>query len=144
MAKGPRQTATKLSQAAKKVITLAATIRAYYDTDLPKRYLHYPIIAAGEEGPPPPPEERTLEQFLGELPHGLLNKLILVMYLGRGDFGVEDLADVYDDLRQTLSDPKWAASQMMEKTPLADYLADGLAQLEEHGIDVDHLPLRED
>ena len=142
MAKPERPTQVKLSQAAKRAITLAGKIRAYYDRELPKRYLHYPVISPGEEGPPPPPEEKTLNQFLTTLPPDLLYQLLLVMYLGRGDYGVEDLAGPYAALKGTIGEPQWAASQMMEKAPLADYLSDGLAKLQEHGIDVDNLPLQ--
>jgi hypothetical protein len=141
MAKGQSKTETKLSQATKRTITLARKIRAYYDDELPKSYPHYPIISPGEEGPPPPPEEKALTQFLSELPPELLYQLLLVMYVGRGDFDVGDLAGAYAALKQSFGEPKWAASQMLEKAPLAAYLSDGLAQLQEHGIDVDNLPL---
>jgi hypothetical protein len=142
MAKAQSKAETKLSQAVKRTITLARKIRAYYDEKLPKWYSHYPIISPGEEAPPPPPEEAALSQFLSELPAELLNQLALVMYLGRGDFDVEDLAAAYAAMKQTFGEPKWAASVMMEKAPLADYLSDGLMQLQEHGIGVDNLPLQ--
>jgi hypothetical protein len=142
MAKGQTKTDTKLSQVAKRTISLARKIRAYYDDKLPKWYPHYPIISPGEEAPPPPPEETALTQYLSELPPELLYQLILVMYLGRGDSRVEDLAEAYAALKQTFGEPKWAASQMLEKAALADYLSDGLVHLQVHGIDVDHLPLQ--
>jgi hypothetical protein len=142
MAKGQSKTDTKLSQVAKRTITLARKIRAYYDDKLPKWYPHYPLISPGEEAPPPPPEETALTQFLSELPPELLYQLILVMYIGRGDFEVEDLPGAYAALKQTSGEPKWAASQMLEKAPLADYVSDGLVQLQEHGINVDNLPLQ--
>jgi hypothetical protein len=142
MAKGQSKTETKLSQAAKRTITLARKIRAYYEEELPKWHPHYPVISASEEGPPAPPEEKTLAQFLDALPPELLYQLILVMYVGRGDFGTEDLADSYAALKQSFAEPKWVASQMMDKAPLADYLSDGLEQLQEHGLDVDNLPLQ--
>jgi hypothetical protein len=141
MARAQRPTELKLSEAAKKIITLAGRIRSYYDTELPKRYPQYPIIQIGEEGPPPPPDEKALRKFMTELPADLIYQLVLVMYIGRGDFGVEDLAGSYGYMKEKFADPKWAAWQMMEKTPLADYLSDGLALLEEHAIDVDKLPV---
>jgi hypothetical protein len=142
MAKGQTKTDTKLSQVAKRTITLARKIHAYYDDQLPKWYRHYPVISPGEEGPPPPSEEKALTQLLSELPPDLLYQLLLVMYLGRGDFEVENLAEAYAPLKQSLGEPKWAASEMLEKASLADYLSDGLVLLQEHGIDVDHLPLQ--
>jgi hypothetical protein len=61
------------------------------------------------------------------------------MYIGRGDFPPTELHDHYDYVQQTFSDPDWAISQMMEKTPLADYLADGLAKLGKFNMNVDNL-----
>ncbi len=142
MAKAQSKAEMKLSGALKKTITLARKIRAYYDDKLPKWYSHYPLISPGEEAPPPPPEEATLSQFFSALSPELLYQLLLVMYLGRGDFGVADLAGGYAALKQSSGEPTWAAPLMMEKTPLADYLSDGLMQLQEHGIDVDNLPLQ--
>jgi hypothetical protein len=65
------------------------------------------------------------------------------MYLGRGDFGADDLPGNYEALKQTFGQPEWAASQMMEKAPLADYLSDGLSELKRHRIPVDDLPLED-
>jgi hypothetical protein len=45
-------------------------------------------------------------------------------------------------LKKTLGKPDWAASQLLAKAPLAEYLADGLAELKTNGIDVDRLGLR--
>jgi hypothetical protein len=63
------------------------------------------------------------------------------MYLGRGDFEAHDLADSYKELKSTFETAELAASQMMEKAPLADYLSDGLATLKKHAINVDSLPV---
>jgi hypothetical protein len=64
------------------------------------------------------------------------------MYLGRGDFAADELAACYDDLKRTFVHPQQAASQMIDKAPLADYLGDGLEAIRQHGIDVDKLPLK--
>jgi hypothetical protein len=142
MAKGQRPAEMKLSQAAKKTISLAAKIHAYYETELPKWFPQYPIITSEEEGPPPPPEEKALRKFLLELPADLLYQLILIIYLGREEFGVDRLADTYAALKQSTAEPKWAVTEMVETASLADYLSDGLERLQAHGIDVDHLPLQ--
>ena len=63
------------------------------------------------------------------------------MHLGRGDFDAADLADSYQALKNTFGTAEIAVSQMMEKTPLADYLSDGLATLKSHKIKVDNLPV---
>lgn len=131
----------KLSQVADKVITLAHKVREYYDNELPKWYPTYPVISPGEEGPPSPKEEKELRKLLRSLPEETIYRLILIMYLGRGDFGADDLAGSYEALKQTFGKPEWAASQMMEKAPLAQYLSDGLSELARHRIAVDDLPL---
>jgi hypothetical protein len=65
------------------------------------------------------------------------------MYIGREDFGVDDLPGRYEPLKQTFGTPERAASQMMDKAPLADYLSDGLSELKRHRIPVDNLPLED-
>jgi hypothetical protein len=131
----------KLSEAAQRVITLAREVRRYYNTELPKWYPDYPVISTAQKGPPPPKEERELRNLLRSLPSETIYRLTLVMYLGRGDFGTDDLPGNYEALRQTFGKPEGAASQMMEKVPLAEYLSDGLSELERHRIPVDDLPL---
>jgi hypothetical protein len=129
----------KLSQAAKKVIALAQAIREYWDAELPKRHPDYPLVHPGEDSGPPPPEEKKLRDFLSRLPEDVIYQLALIMDLGRGDFETNDLAGHYETLKETFGKPDRAASQMMAKAPLAEYLTDGLAQLKKNGIDVDHL-----
>jgi hypothetical protein len=110
----------KLSEAAKRVITLARKVREYYDAELPNWYPDYPVINPAQEGPPPPKEEGELRKFLRSLPPETISRLMLLMYLGRGDFGADDLPGSYEALKQTFGKSGWAASQMMEKAPLAD------------------------
>jgi hypothetical protein len=131
----------RVSDAAERAIDLARKVREYYAAELPKRHPNYPVIGLDEESAPSPPEEKELSDFLAALPVEIIYQLILVMYLGRGDFGTNDLADYYETLKRTFSDPKHAASQMMGKAPLADYLLDGLEELRKHNINVDSLPL---
>lgn len=87
----------------------------------------------------PPPEEQKLRDLLASLPENIIYLLALIMYLGRGGFGTDDLAGQYEALQQTFERPERATAQMMAKAPLADYLTDGLAELEKSGIDVDDL-----
>ena len=130
-----------LSDAAAKVIDLAGKVRNYYSVELPKKYPDYPILVAEVAVPPSPPEEKKLRKFMKELPAETVFQLALLMYLGRGDYGVEELPGNYEALKETFGEPEAAARQMMDKAPLADYLSDGLAQLAEHGMDVNALPL---
>ncbi len=132
-----------LSDAANKVIALASEIRKYYDAELPKWYPDYPLISPAQAGPPQPDETRELRAFLRSLPPATIYRLVLLMYLGRGDFGTDDLAGSYEALKQTFGKPEWAASQMMGKTPLAEYLSDGLLELKRHRIPVNDLPLED-
>lgn len=129
----------KLSEAANEVIALAEAIRNYWDAELPKRHPDYPFVHPGEDSGPPPPEEQKLKALLASLPEDLIYQLALLMYLGRGDFGTDDLTDRYQALKKTFGKPDRAVSQMIGKASLADYLADGLSELNKTGIDVDHL-----
>lgn len=129
-----------LSEIAKEVIHLSEAIETYWDAELPKRHPNYPFIKAGEDSGPPPPEEKKLQELFAGLPDDALYKLMLIMYLGRGDFGTGDLAGEYQSLRRAFERPELVAEHMMWK-PLAGYLTDGLAELEKSGIDVDHLAL---
>ncbi|HVC98874.1 MAG TPA: DUF3775 domain-containing protein [Pirellulales bacterium] len=132
----------KLSEVANKVINLAGKIREYYATELPKRHPNYPLVDPFEASMPPPPEEKVLRSFLATLSEDMIYQLILIMYLGRGDFGTEDLAENHETLRGTFGGPEHAVSQMMGKAPLADYLSDGLEALRQHKINPDKLPLK--
>lgn len=133
-----------LSEATKTVIDLARKVSDYYATELPRRYPNYPLIDLDEEEiVPSPAEERRLSNFLSTLSHELIYQLILLMYLGRGDFGTDDLAENHERLKGTFGDAKDAASHMMlYKATLADELSDGLEELGKHKINVDKLPLK--
>jgi hypothetical protein len=131
-----------LSEAAQKAIDLASKVSDYYEAELPKRYRNYPLVSPGEEDPPPPPEEGELQAFLESLSDEVVYQLISIMYLGRGDFGVNDLAEYYQDLKGTFGERQYVLSQMTGQAPLADYLLDGLEELRKHRIDVDRMPLK--
>jgi hypothetical protein len=131
----------RLSETAQEIIKLAAEVRSYWSRELPKRHPHFPMVSPGEDSGPPPPEKQRLRELLLNLPPDAIYQLALIMYLGRGDFDATDLAQEYDNVRSTFAKPSWAATQMLEKAPLADYLSDGLTKLHDKGFDVDHLPL---
>jgi hypothetical protein len=133
----------KLSEAADRVITLARKVREYYDAELPKWYPDYPVIDPAQEGPPPPKEERELSSFLRSLPSETIYRLILVMSLGRSDFGTDDLAGSHQALKQKFGTPERAAYHLMHTAPLAEDLSDGLRELKRHRIPVDELPLKD-
>jgi hypothetical protein len=129
----------RFSETAAKVIDLATTIRDYWNTELPKRHPSYPIVAPGEDSGPSPPEEAELREFLEQLSDEEIYKLVLVMYLGRGDFGTDDLRTHYRTLKDRFRKRERAISQMEGKAPLAEYLSDGMANLKKNGIDIDEL-----
>ena len=132
----------KLNEIAMKVIDLAGKVRAYYDAELPKRHPHYPLVESGDQGVSAPPEERELGRMLSALPEETVYQLMLIMYLGRGDLDIGELASYYDELRGTFGDSEHAANQMMKQAPLASYLADGLEELRKNKINPDRMPLK--
>jgi len=129
----------KLSEVLKEVIRLASASRDYWDRELPKRHPNYPLLRAGEDSGPAPPEEKELDDFLRKLPPEQIYALILLMYLGRGDFGTEDLDECYKTMKETFPRAELAVTQMSRKGFLAEYLADALAELQAHQMDVDKL-----
>ena|SRR5438128_2373568 len=132
----------RLSEAANRVIELARKVYDYYSTELPKWHPNYPVVGLDEESAPPPPEEKELRDFLSGLSEDMIYQLMLIMYLGRGDFGIDDLASNYETLKGSFGDPEHAAAQMMDKASLADHLVDGLEELRKHQINVDRMPLK--
>ncbi|HEX4069673.1 MAG TPA: DUF3775 domain-containing protein [Planctomycetaceae bacterium] len=129
----------KLSKTAEKVINLARQVQDYWNTELPKRHPNYPFISPEEESAPPPPEQAKLIKLLASLPKEDIQGLVFLMFLGRGDFGTDDLATHYAAVKERVSKPVLAVSQMVGKVPLADYLEDGIGELKRVGIDVDNL-----
>jgi hypothetical protein len=129
----------KLSTAANKVIKLAEAIQRYWERELPKRHPNYPFVNPGEEDGPPPPEEKKLRDLLASLPEEIVYKLALIAHLGPGALDTTDLEGRYEALRERYDTPADAAFRLMTMRPLADYLADGLAELKKHRIDVDKI-----
>ena len=135
--------ATQLSEKIRRIIDLAEAIRNYWDIELPKHHPDYPLIHAWEDSGPSPPEAGQLNAYLKSLDSEDIYKIIMIMYLGREDFEVDQVRDVrdldpyVDDMKETFDTPSDAISQMISKSPLGEYLADGLAELEKRGIDID-------
>jgi len=129
----------KLSDVVNQVIALGDAIRNYWDRELPKRYRDYPLVHPGEDDGPPPPEEKQLKALLESLPEDMIYKLTLIMRLGWEAFGVDDLAKQYEVMKDRYGPREDAIAIMMQKAPLADYLADGLDVLRKNDIDVDTL-----
>ena len=90
----------KLSEAVQEVIRLGDASRAYWDRELPKHHPHYPVIRAGEDSAPPPPEDAQIQALLKSLPEDQLYALILLTYVGRGDFSADDLLPAYQTMKE--------------------------------------------
>jgi len=80
-----------------------------------------------------------LRSFLLGLPPEMLYELLLVMHLGRGDFTTNDLDENREKLKNTFYTRKLASSQMILKSALASYLADGLEKLKKNGFNANRL-----
>jgi hypothetical protein len=128
-----------LSDIVKEVITLSEASHAYWAAELPKRHPEYPIVRPGEDSGPPPAEEEKLRQLLTSLPPDELYKLAIIMSLGRGSITTNDLADRYEALKDAGRNPAGVVTQLIETAPLAEYLTDGLEELNRNHIDIDHL-----
>src|SRR5438874_12481516 len=90
----------KLSEAVQRVIALGNAIHEYWETELPKRHPNYPVMNPGEKPLLPPPEEKKLAKLFSSLGDELIYQIGLLMYLGRGDFDVGELADYYKVLKE--------------------------------------------
>jgi hypothetical protein len=131
----------KLSEVVAEVIELASAIRNYWAHELPRLHPDYPMVRPDDAAEKPPKEEKQLKALLSKMPEDIVYQLALIMYLGRGDFDVSDLAGQYEALRENFDTPSAAISQMMEKAPLADYLMEGVEELKRNRLDIDNLPL---
>jgi hypothetical protein len=129
----------KLSEVVRQVIRLGDASRAYWDRELPKRHPDYPLIRAGEDSGPPPPEDAQIEALLKGLPEDQLYGLIVLMYVGRGDFSADHLLPAYQTMKETFPSKDLAIAQMTGKRTLAEYLTDALEQIEKRHIDLDRL-----
>jgi hypothetical protein len=129
------------TEAVAEIIRLADARRNFWNTELPKHYPAYPVISFGDPHPPSPPEDVELRRMFSGLEPEIIYKLVLTMYLGRGDFGARNLERHYADMKTTFPEARIAASQMAGKVPLGDYLRDGLERLNRAGIDLDHASL---
>ena len=129
----------KLSEAVREVIRLGDASRAYWDRELPKHHPRYPIIRAGEDSAPPPPEDAQIQALLRSLPEDQLYALILLMYVGRGDFSADDLLPAYQTMKETFPSKDLAIAHMTGQKTLAEYLTDAMEEIQKRNIDLDSL-----
>ncbi len=129
----------KLSESVREVIRLGNMTRAYWDRELPKRHPHYPLILAGEDSVPPPSEEAQIQSLLKSLPEDQLYTLILLAYVGRGDFSADRLVPAYQTMKETFLSTDLAIAQMTGNTAIAEDLTDALEEVQKRHIDLDQL-----
>jgi len=72
------------------------------------------------------PEYRALDQRLEALSRPALNELVALMWIGRGDFEPSDWEYL---VRRAGGDQGDLVGYVVEKSPLAEYLREGLAAL---------------
>jgi hypothetical protein len=83
---------------------------------------------------------RQLYDYLCSQPPAIIYGVVSVMYMGRGDFDNErDFLGVYSSMSDTFPSPPLAVNQMVQKTPLAQYLRDGMVIARKWGIDLDKI-----
>lgn len=128
-----------LTEIAQRVAELARQRRSYWDAELPRRHPDYPVVHPNDPVTPPPPQEHELHNVLQLLTEDAVRQLLLIMYLGRGDFAAGELAENYERVRAAFPQRDWAIRQMLDKAPLAEYLEQGLSRLGQEGIDPNSL-----
>ncbi len=129
----------KFSQTIAEVIRLATAIREYWDAELPKRHAKYPLISPGEDSGPPPAESVQLFQLLEHLSEDDFCRLELIMHLGRGDFGVEELSTRFAEIQRRFPKSDSSDRQVLGQSLVDEDLSEGLQALNKFGVDVDHL-----
>ena len=129
----------KISEVVREVIRLGNASRAYWDRELPKRHPRYPVIRAGEDSGPPPPEDAQIQALLETLPDDQLYALILLTYVGRGDFSADHLLPTYLTMKEMFPSRDMAIAQIIEFKAVAEYLTDAMEEIQKRRIDLDSL-----
>ena len=129
----------RLSEVVRQVIHLGDASRVYWDRELPKHHPHYPVIRAGEDSAPPPPEDAQIQALLKSLPEDQLYALMLLTYVGRGDFSADHLLPAYQTMKEVFPTRDLAVAQMTGNKTLAEYLTDAMEEIQKHHIDLDSL-----
>ena len=129
----------KLSELIREVIRLGDASRAYWDRELPKHHPHYPLIRAGEDSAAPPPEDAQIQALLNSLPEDQLYALMLLTYVGRGDFSADHLEPAYQTVKEILPSRDLAIAQISAHKTLAEYLTDAMEEIRKRHIDLDDL-----
>ena len=126
----------KISEALREIIRLGTASREYWDRELPRRHPRYPIIRVGEGSAPPPPEDAQIQGLLNSLRDDQIYALVLLFYLGRGDFNADHLP-TFETIKDAFPSRDIAVAQLSGEKTLAEYLEDAMQKLQKRHIDVD-------
>jgi len=129
----------KLSEVIREVIRLGDASRAYWDRELPKHHPHYPRVRPGEDSGPPPPEDQQIQTLLKNLPEDQLYALMVLTYVGRGDFSADRLVTAYGTIKDIFPSRELAIAQITGTNTLAEYLTDAMEEIQKRHIDLDSL-----
>lgn len=129
----------KLSEVVRELIRLGDASRAYWDRELPRHHPQYPVIRAGESSAPSPPEDAQILALLESLPEDQLYAVIVLTYVGRGDYGADRLLPTYETMKEIFPSRELAIAQIMEMKSLAEYLTDAMDEIHKRRIDLDSL-----
>jgi hypothetical protein len=97
------------------------------------------MILAGENSAPPPPEDAQIQALLKSLPEDQVYALILLTYVGRGDFSADHLSPAYQTIKEILPSRDLAIAQITGQKALAEYLTDAMEEIQKRHIDLDSL-----
>ena len=129
----------KTSEVVQELIRLGDASRAYWDKELPKHHPHYPVIRAGEASAPPPPEDAQIAALLKRLPEEQLYLVLLLIYVGRGDYSADRLVPAYQTIKEAFPSSDLAIAQIGGHPTLAEYLADAMEELHKRHVDLDNV-----
>jgi hypothetical protein len=126
-----------LAQVGQQVISLS---RAANQARVARGKVDSPIVSASVPTMKlPSAAENALRDYLQSQSPEVIYMLMAIMYLGRGDFGPKELQDRYRDISETFGGKEWAATQMLEKQLLPEYLEEGFRRISRTHVDVDRL-----
>jgi hypothetical protein len=82
------------------------------------------------------PRREELDRYLAAQSEDVVRRLEALMYFGRGDGG-DDLLKLYREVSEAFESKEDCIRQMLEKSPLADYLEEGISRATVAGIHLD-------
>lgn len=133
----------KFSEVVREVVRLGNASLQYWDSELPKYHPQYPIIRAEDKEVSPPPEAAEIEALLRSLPEKQLYSLMLLAYLGRGDFDAGHLKIGLRRIKENFPENTLVIAQLMAEQTLSEYLTDAMEEVHKRHIDLDELAIED-